>query len=53
MQDLELNYPTTKGKVCLDEEDPTIYTDSNNAMVEDDEYEGIKKDIAGAPRVLV
>ena len=46
MQELELNYPTTKGKVYSEEEDRYLLCRLNYyGMRADDVYERIKKDI--------
>jgi SWI/SNF-related matrix-associated actin-dependent regulator of chromatin subfamily A member 5 len=50
MQELELSYPTTKGKVYSDEEDwYLLYRLYHYGMQADDVYERIKKDITEFP----
>ena len=50
MQELELNYPTTKGKVYSEEEDRYLLCRLNHyGMTADDVYERIKKDITEFP----
>jgi len=50
MQELELNYPTTKGKVYSEEEDRYLLCRlSHYGMRMDDVYERIKKDISEFP----
>ncbi|KAH9045404.1 P-loop containing nucleoside triphosphate hydrolase protein [Lactarius pseudohatsudake] len=50
MQELELNYPTTKGKVYSEEEDRYLLCRlSHYGMRTDDVYERIKKDISEFP----
>lgn len=50
MQELELNYPTTKGKVYSEEEDRYLLCRLNHyGMSADDVYERIKKDITEFP----
>ncbi|PSS02370.1 hypothetical protein PHLCEN_2v4063, partial [Hermanssonia centrifuga] len=50
MQELELNYPTTKGKVYSEEEDRYLLCRLNHyGMRADDVYERIKKDITEFP----
>jgi SWI/SNF-related matrix-associated actin-dependent regulator of chromatin subfamily A member 5 len=50
MQELELNYPTTKGKVYSEEEDRYLLCRLNYyGMTADDVYERIKKDITEFP----
>jgi SWI/SNF-related matrix-associated actin-dependent regulator of chromatin subfamily A member 5 len=50
MQELELNYPTTKGKVYSEEEDRYLLCRLNYyGMRADDVYERIKKDITEFP----
>ncbi|TFY81497.1 hypothetical protein EWM64_g2517 [Hericium alpestre] len=50
MQELELNYPTTKGKVYSEEEDRYLLCRLNYyGMRADDVYERIKKDISEFP----
>jgi SWI/SNF-related matrix-associated actin-dependent regulator of chromatin subfamily A member 5 len=50
MQELELNYPTTKGKVYSEEEDRYLLCRLNHyGMRTDDVYERIKKDISEFP----
>jgi SWI/SNF-related matrix-associated actin-dependent regulator of chromatin subfamily A member 5 len=50
MQELELNYPTTKGKVYSEEEDRYLLCRLNYyGMRTDDVYERIKKDITEFP----
>lgn len=50
MQELELNYPTTKGKVYSEEEDRYLLVRLNHyGMRADDVYERIKKDITEFP----
>ena len=50
MQELELNYPTTKGKVYSEEEDRYLLCRLNHyGMGADDVYERIKKDITEFP----
>ena len=50
MQELELNYPTTKGKVYSEEEDRYLLCRLNHyGMQADDVYERIKKDILEFP----
>jgi SWI/SNF-related matrix-associated actin-dependent regulator of chromatin subfamily A member 5 len=50
MQELELNYPTTKGKVYSEEEDRYLLCRlSHYGMQTDDVYERIKKDITEFP----
>ncbi|KAG5350414.1 hypothetical protein C0989_011178 [Termitomyces sp. Mn162] len=50
MQELELNYPTTKGKVYSEEEDRYLLCRlSHYGMQADDVYERIKKDITEFP----
>jgi SWI/SNF-related matrix-associated actin-dependent regulator of chromatin subfamily A member 5 len=50
MQELELNYPTTKGKVYSEEEDRYLLCRlSHYGMRADDVYERIKKDISEFP----
>lgn len=50
MQELELNYPTTKGKVYSEEEDRYLLCRLNHyGMTADDVYERIKKDISEFP----
>ncbi|EGN93575.1 hypothetical protein SERLA73DRAFT_171912 [Serpula lacrymans var. lacrymans S7.3] len=50
MQELELNYPTTKGKVYTEEEDRYLLCRLNHyGMRADDVYERIKKDITEFP----
>lgn len=50
MQELELNYPTTKGKVYSEEEDRYLLCRLNHyGMRTDDVYERIKKDITEFP----
>lgn len=50
MQELELNYPTTKGKVYSEEEDRYLLCRLNHyGMGVDDVYERIKKDITEFP----
>jgi SWI/SNF-related matrix-associated actin-dependent regulator of chromatin subfamily A member 5 len=50
MQELELNYPTTKGKVYSEEEDRYLLCRLNYyGMTADDVYECIKKDITEFP----
>jgi SWI/SNF-related matrix-associated actin-dependent regulator of chromatin subfamily A member 5 len=50
MQELELNYPTTKGKVYSEEEDRYLLCRLNHyGMRADDVYERIKKDISEFP----
>ena len=50
MQELELNYPTTKGKVYSEEEDRYLLCCLNHyRMTADDVYERIKKDITEFP----
>lgn len=50
MQELELNYPTTKGKVYSEEEDRYLLTRLHHyGMQVDDVYERIKKDITEFP----
>lgn len=50
MQELELNYPTTKGKVYSEEEDRYLLCRLNHyGMETEDVYERIKKDITEFP----
>ena len=50
MQELELNYPTTKGKVYSEEEDRYLLCRLNHyGMQAEDVYERIKKDITEFP----
>jgi SWI/SNF-related matrix-associated actin-dependent regulator of chromatin subfamily A member 5 len=50
MQELELNYPTTKGKVYSEEEDRYLLCRLNYyGMTAEDVYERIKKDITEFP----
>jgi SWI/SNF-related matrix-associated actin-dependent regulator of chromatin subfamily A member 5 len=50
MQELELNYPTTKGKVYSEEEDRYLLCRLNHyGMRMDEVYERIKKDISEFP----
>lgn len=50
MQELELNYPTTKGKVYSEEEDRYLLCRLNHyGMQADDVYERMKKDITEFP----
>lgn len=50
MQELELNYPTTKGKVYSEEEDRYLLCRLNHyGMRAEDVYERIKKDITEFP----
>jgi SWI/SNF-related matrix-associated actin-dependent regulator of chromatin subfamily A member 5 len=50
MQELELNYPTTKGKVYSEEEDRYLLCRLNHyGMRTDDVYERIKKDVSEFP----
>ncbi|KAI0721210.1 P-loop containing nucleoside triphosphate hydrolase protein [Fomitopsis betulina] len=50
MQELELNYPTTKGKVYSEEEDRYLLCRLNHyGMSADDVFERIKKDITEFP----
>lgn len=50
MQELELNYPTTKGKVYSEEEDRYLLCRLNHyGMGTDDVFERIKKDITEFP----
>jgi SWI/SNF-related matrix-associated actin-dependent regulator of chromatin subfamily A member 5 len=50
MQELELNYPTTKGKVYSEEEDRYLLCRLHHyGMNADDVYERIKKDITEFP----
>lgn len=50
MQELELNYPTTKGKVYSEEEDRYLLCRLfHYGMQADDVYERIKKDITEFP----
>ena len=50
MQELELNYPTTKGKVYSEEEDRYLLCRLNYyGMQAEDVYERIKKDISEFP----
>jgi SWI/SNF-related matrix-associated actin-dependent regulator of chromatin subfamily A member 5 len=50
MQELELNYPTTKGKVYSEEEDRYLLCRLNYyGMRADDVYERIKRDITEFP----
>ena len=50
MQELELNYPTTKGKVYSEEEDRYLLCRLYHyGMQADDVYERIKKDITEFP----
>lgn len=50
MQELELNYPTTKGKVYSEEEDRYLLCRLHHyGMRADDVYERIKKDITEFP----
>ena len=50
MQELELNYPTTKGKVYSEEEDRYLLCRLNHyGMRADDVYERIKRDITEFP----
>ncbi|KAH9830446.1 SNF2 family DNA-dependent ATPase [Rhodofomes roseus] len=50
MQELELNYPTTKGKVYSEEEDRYLLCRLNHyGMRADDVYERMKKDITEFP----
>ncbi len=50
MQELELNYPTTKGKVYSEEEDRYLLCRLfHYGMQVDDVYERIKKDISEFP----
>jgi SWI/SNF-related matrix-associated actin-dependent regulator of chromatin subfamily A member 5 len=50
MQELELNYPTTKGKVCGEEEERYLLCRLNYyEMTADDLYERMKKDITEFP----
>jgi len=50
MQELELNYPTTKGKVHSEEEDRYLLCRLNYyGMTADDVHEHIKKDITEFP----
>jgi SWI/SNF-related matrix-associated actin-dependent regulator of chromatin subfamily A member 5 len=50
MQELELNYPTTKGKVYSEEEDRYLLVRLNHyGMQQEDVYERIKKDITEFP----
>ncbi|TFY66698.1 hypothetical protein EVG20_g4392 [Dentipellis fragilis] len=50
MQELELNYPTTKGKVYSEEEDRYLLCRLNHyGMRADDVYERIKKDVGEFP----
>lgn len=50
MQELELNYPTTKGKVYSEEEDRYLLCRLDHyGMQIDDVYERIKKDISEFP----
>lgn len=50
MQELELNYPTTKGKVYSEEEDRYLLCRLNHyGMTADDIYERIKRDISEFP----
>ncbi|EMD32673.1 hypothetical protein CERSUDRAFT_118698 [Gelatoporia subvermispora B] len=50
MQELELNYPTTKGKVYSEEEDRYLLCRLNHyGMQTEDVYERIKKDITEFP----
>ena len=54
MQELELNYPTTKGKVYSEEEDRYLLCRLwHYGMHMDDAYERIKKDITEFPVWLV
>jgi SWI/SNF-related matrix-associated actin-dependent regulator of chromatin subfamily A member 5 len=50
MQELELNYPTTKGKVYSEEEDRYLLCRLHHyGMQVDDVYERIKRDISEFP----
>lgn len=50
MQELELSYPTTKGKVYSEEEDRYLLCRLNHyGMRADDVYERLKKDITEFP----
>ena len=50
MQELELNYPTTKGKVYSEEEDRYLLCRLNHyGMQVEDVYERIKRDITEFP----
>lgn len=50
MQELELNYPTTKGKVYSEEEDRYLLCRLNHyGMTVDDVFERIKRDISEFP----
>lgn len=50
MQELELNYPTTKGKVYSEEEDRYLLVRLHHyGMTAEDVYERIKKDITEFP----
>jgi SWI/SNF-related matrix-associated actin-dependent regulator of chromatin subfamily A member 5 len=50
MQELELNYPTTKGKVYSEEEDRYLLCRLNHyGMTTEDVYERIKRDISEFP----
>lgn len=49
MQELELNYPTTKGKIYSEEEDRYLLCRLHTYGHVDDVYERIKKDISEFP----
>ena len=50
MQELELNYPTTKGKIYSEEEDRYLLCRLNHyGLKTEDVYERIKKDITEFP----
>jgi len=50
MQELELNYPTTKGKIYSEEEDRCLLCRLNYyGLKTDDVYERIKQDITEFP----